>query len=305
MNRKIIWLSSLAVALLGLNVVRGQGPYINSSPSNPTTPNTLPMPSTINTSPTPGTLAPQPDVGMPPPPGQQFTLQKWSLGESCPGCCGPMGGNGPIGAELYLRTGVSFPINGGALSQGILTGWDIEGGVTSLFFNRADDAAWTVGVSVTSVFNVGNPKAGQVTLTNVPLKTTDITGTTTTTNVPSLNVTPSNLNRTSVNLSGGRETWLLGTADSSHNDLNWRVGWDVGGRWGTEKLDLDELQHRNGQFGGVFVGLSTDLEVPCGNVILVTGIRTEWGTDFSRILQSDNNGNVMDLNLMFNIGIRF
>jgi hypothetical protein len=298
MNGKKIWLSSLAVALLGLGVVRGQGSGMGGGQTA--------MPAPSYGVPAPSSLpAPPGDAGMPPPPGQQFTLSNWIIGERCANCCGPIGADGPIRGEIYMRNGVSFPINGGALSQGIDTGWDIEGGARSLFFNRDVDAAWTVDIGITNVFNPASKNAGQVTLQNVPLKTIDQTGTATTINVPALNVTPGNLNRTSVNLAGGREIWLLGTADSSHYDLNWRVGWDVGGRWGTQKLELNELEHRNSQFGGVFVALHSDIEVPCGNCILQTGIRTEWSCDFSQILQNDNNGNVMDLNLMFTLGIRF
>ena len=299
MKRMKIWLSSLAVALLGLSVVHGQSPDMSGlPPSMPAAPAGLPMPIGVAT-------APGDPAANAPPMGQHYTLSRWILGERCPGCCGPIGLDGPIGGEVYLRTGVSFPINGGALSQGIDTGWDIEGGFRSLFFNRDDDAAWTVDVSLTNIFNPASKNAGQVTLTNVPFKTTDATGAATTVNVPFINVTPGNLNRTSVNLAGGREMWLLGTADSSRNDLNLRVGWDVGGRWGTEKLEFNEIQHRTDSFGGVFVGLHSDVEVPCGCAVFQAGLRLEWSTDYSQILQNANNGNTMDINLMATFGIRF
>lgn len=227
MNWKKLWLSSLAVAFLGLGTVRGQGlDLFSGSPSPTALPEaTLGPPNALPTS------QGEPAV---PPPGQQVRLSNWILGERCPGCCGPIGGNGPIGSEMYLRSGVSIPIGGGALEGSLSTGWDLEGGARVLFFNRAVDAAWTVDISVTNIFNPPNSTPNHVTLTNVPLQTAGITGGTTTTTVPSLTVTPSDLNRTYVNISAGREVWMLGTADSSHNDLNWRIGWDVGGRWGTE-----------------------------------------------------------------------
>jgi hypothetical protein len=297
MKWKKIWLSSLAVALLGLGVVRGQGFDDFSSPPSLAAPpaTALGMPNALPASPG------EPAV---PPPGQQVRLSNWILGERCPGCCGPIGGNGPIGSEMYLRSGVSIPIGGGALNSSLETGWDIEGGARVLFFNRAVDAAWTVDISVTNIFNPPDSNPRHVTLTNVPLQTAGVTGAQTTV-VPSLTVTPSDLNRTYVNISAGREIWLLGTADSSHNDLNWRIGWDVGGRWGTEDLELQELEHRTCALGGVFFSAHSDVEVPCGSWILEAGFRVEWGYTFGDILQRTNDGNTMDLNLMFTLGVRF
>src|SRR5713226_8049649 len=57
-------------------------------------------------------------------------------------CCGPTGGSGPINTELFVRTGPSLPVAGGFLHKVLDTGWDIEGGGRSMFFNPAVDAAW-------------------------------------------------------------------------------------------------------------------------------------------------------------------
>jgi hypothetical protein len=296
-----IWLSGLAVALLGVGVVRGQGADVPGGKPEP-----LPPPTTMSgpgpsAAPLPSGPPPQ---GAPLPPSQ-FRLSKWIVGERWPGCCGPIGCNGPIGSEMYLRTGISFPLGSGGLSGASDTGWDIEGGGRVLFFNREVDAAWTVDLGITYIFNPSSSNNGPFTLFNVPVQTVAITGQQTTVNIPSIDVTVRNVNRTFVNLSGGREWWLLGTADSSHNDFNWRVGFDVGGRWGTEKVELNELKHRNDIISGLFVSAHTDVEVPCGSAILQAGIRLEYGYTWGDVLQHQNNGDTQDLNLTFMLGMRF
>src|SRR5262249_43949747 len=167
MNGKTIWLSGLAVALLGVGVVRGQG---FAGPG--TRPEPLPPPAVYGPGPTAPMPPGPPTQGAPPP--SQFTLSKWIVGERWPGCCGPVGGNGPIGSEVYLRTGVSLPLGNGGLSAASGTGWDIEGGGRVLFFNRAVDAAWTVDLSITNIWNPSSSNNGPFTLTNVPLQTTSI-----------------------------------------------------------------------------------------------------------------------------------
>src|SRR5262249_3695160 len=57
-----------------------------------------------------------------------------------PDCHGPVGGNGPVGWEVYLRSGVSLPFGGGALTSRLDPGWIIQGGARSLFFNSFQDA---------------------------------------------------------------------------------------------------------------------------------------------------------------------
>jgi hypothetical protein len=294
MNGKKSWLGSLAVVLLGLGVVRGQG--VNPPVGAPYAPTPMPYGSGAPGAPT----GPTTDPGGPPP---NFTLSKWITGEHSPGCCGPLGG-GPIGSEIYLRSGVSFPVGGG-LSSSVKPGWDIEGGGRVLFFNREVDAAWTVDCGLSYIFNPASDKNGPFTLFNVPVQTVNAVGQATTLMVPNIDVTVGNLNRTYVNLAGGREVWLLGTADSSHHDLNVRVGWDVGGGWGTEKMELNELKHRNDIISRLFLSIHTDAEVPCGSCILQAGLRLEYGYTWGDALQSHNNGDNQDINLTATIGVRF
>jgi hypothetical protein len=300
MNAKKIWLSGLAVALLGVGVVRGQGPTYAPGPDK--LPSYAPGSDKLPYPALPVQTPPDPNL---PPPGQQPMLSRWMVGERWPGCCGPIGGNGPIGSEIYVRTGVSFPMGGGGLSRATDTGWDIEGGGRVLFFNREVDAAWTIDLGITSIYNPSSDKNGPYTLQNVPVQTVSITGQQTTVNIPAIDVTVRNVTRTFVDVGGGREWWLLGTADSSHHDLNWRAGFDFGGRWGSEKAELNELKHRSTAIGGMFISAHSDVEVPCGNCILQAGVRVEYGYTWSDVLQHQNNADSQDLNMMLMLGVRF
>src|SRR5262249_42403750 len=121
--------------------------------------------------------------------------------------------------------------------------------------------------------------------------------------LPTIDVTFSRLNRTFVNAAFGREWYLWDSANS--NGRMWRAGFDAGPRYGTEKLDLNELRHRTKVAGGVFVALHTDLEWPCGACIYQAGLRAEWSYTFSEILQDQNNADINDMLLMLNFGVRF
>src|SRR5262249_36341350 len=78
------------------------------------------------------------------------SLSKWITYEHCD-CCGPIGGNGPIRADLYIRNGPSVPVEGPLLGQVLRTGWDVAGGGRSLFFNPQCTAAWTVDLGVSNL----------------------------------------------------------------------------------------------------------------------------------------------------------
>jgi hypothetical protein len=110
-------------------------------------------------------------------------------------------------------------------------------------------------------------------------------------------------NRTFANLALGGEWYLSGPATCNHR--TWRSGFDVGGRWGTAKMDLTGIQHRTGVLTGVFAAVHSDLEIPCGCYLFFAGVRAEWGYTFSDILQSQNDADVMDVNLMLTAGVRF
>jgi hypothetical protein len=200
---------------------------------------------------------------------------------------------------MYFRTGVDLPFGPGLLGNSLNPGWIVEGGARVLFFDQQVDAAWTVDLGLSNFHNFSDHKR-TATLLNVPVQTAN--GQTV---VPQLVVTPAAYNRTFANLAVGREWYLAGTADSCVNQSNWRVGVDLGGRWGSGKLDLDEIRHRVDVIGGIFIGLYSDVEVPCGNVIFHAGLRTEWAYTWSDILQRQNDADVQEINLMLTVGVRF
>jgi hypothetical protein len=258
-------------------------------------------------------------------------------------CCGPVGSDGPIQMELYARAGASFLLGNTAFAQALQTGWTIEGGGRSLFYDPSMDAAWTVDLGLSNTWNHGKlPLSFALNNVSLPFQpaATDVapagtvlanfahvnfipgnptvtrtgpfpappatTGGTTQAffiyNAPG--VTLHNYNRTFVNLALGREWYLKGTALDC--GPKWRVGVDVGGRWGTSRLELNEIRHRTAVCEGLFVSAHTDVEYPCCSVVFLFGLRAEWSYTFcDQILQEINDTNLQEINIMLTTGVRF
>jgi hypothetical protein len=286
MNVKHVGLLAMVVTMLGASAVRAEGPPAEAGQGvvHPITygADTPPAPSEPGPSPTP-------------------QVSRWIAGPTCD-CCGPFTGK-TIGYEIYLRSGVSVPFGSGPIAKDLDPGWTIQGGARVLFFNPSKLAAWTVDLSVSNVFNHAHGEH-KATLNNIIVPgPANIFGQSTSQTVPSIDVTFNGLNRTFVNAAFGREWYLWDPANS--NGWMWRAGFDLGPRYGTGKLDLNELPHRTKVFGGGFVSLHTDLEWPCGAYIYQAGFRFEWDYTASDILQSQNNGDVQDANFMLTFGVRF
>jgi hypothetical protein len=295
MSAKKICLGGLVVILLGLGAARGQGPA--GSPYSSA--NGMGEPA--------GPSAPPSTQGPPPPampPGTPPMLSDWVAGCRGPLCAGPIGANGPIYQEPFVRSGLVWAVSGNLYGRALETGWNIEVGDRTLFFNPEATAAWTAELSLANFNNTSGDRTTLHPLFNVPITRN---GQTTVLNQASAAI--KSLNRTTVNVAGGREWYLWGTAECGRCDPNLRVGFDVGGRYGTAKNDffnpMQPLPHRTDTIGGVFVSAHTDLEVPMGGCILVAGVRGEWGYTWSDILQEQNNSDVEDLNLLFTFGARF
>jgi hypothetical protein len=217
-----------------------------------------------------------------------FGLSSW-ITYTRPDCCGPIGGDGPICAELYARTGPSIPAGGHILEKVLDTGWDFTGGGRSLFFNSDRTAAWTVDLGLTYIYN-HSKNTPQVTINNgLPVTATM--------------VTLRDLQRTFANAAIGREWYLLGAANCG--ELTWRVGCDFGGRLGTAKMDFAEIRHTTDTIYGYFCGLHTDLEKPFGCCTGQIGFRVEWGQTIMDFLQPFQNSNVQDVDLLLTLGVRF
>jgi hypothetical protein len=231
------------------------------------------------------------------------TLDNWITYQR-PGCCGPLGGDGPIQWETYVRAGASLPIEGAYFGHTLETGWLVEGGARVLFFDPPQENAWTVDFSVGNIYNHGQRSdlPSFLPFIKVPANTTNpITGQP---NSPILHlnfpVTVHALNRTFVNASFGREMYLWGAANT--DDITCRAGWDLGGRYGSAKLELNELTHRTDPIGGIFFAIHSDAEIPWGKVLYTAGFRLEWDYTWSHIL---HNGDVQDLNILITTGVRF
>jgi hypothetical protein len=290
MSGKHFGLWALVVAFVGTSAVRAEDP-----PPVPGEPLVQPTQYAGD-----GGALPAP----PPPPAEPAPvpqLSRWITGPACD-CCGPFGQR-TLGYEVYLRNGVSLPFGGGVLAKDLDVGWAIQGGARVLIFDQPKLAAWTVDLGVT---NINNPAQGEhpATLENIIVPgPSNIFGQSTSQVLPSIDVTFHRYNRTFVSAGFGREWYLWDPANSC--GFIWRAGFDAGPRYGTSKLDLNELPHRTRVIGGAFVSVHSDVEWPCGACIYQAGFRAEWSYTFSEILQDQNNADVQDILLMFNLGVRF
>ncbi|HVS36773.1 MAG TPA: hypothetical protein VMS17_14525 [Gemmataceae bacterium] len=286
MKRMRIGLGGLVAVLLCLGALRAADmptPY-NGAGAPPSAPPTEAAPAVL--------APPGPALA----PGQPTS---WMDYPRCLGCCGPIGRNGPIEYEIYVRNGLDFPLGGNPFGARMDAGWDVAVGARTLFFNPEDDAAWTADIGFSNVYNESRDHTTTYTLLNLLDKSTN-------TVVPSTTVTLENLNRTYFNLSGGREWYLRGGRDCDNANVNWRVGVDVGGRYGTEKLETTNWPHFTDVNAGVFLAVHTDLEIPCGCCIFLAGLRSEYGYTWADVLQRQNDtSDVQDINLLVNLGVRF
>jgi hypothetical protein len=289
MNVKRVGLGALVLSFIALGAAQGQVPNKVTADLDPTL-RDQPMP--------------PPDLPAPVPPGAFAApgLSNWITYQR-PGCCGSMGGDGPVQAETYVRAGASLPIEGAYFGHTLETGWLVQGGARALFFDPPQESAWTVDFSVSNIYNHGQRSdlPSFFPVLNVPANTTNAFGQA---NPPiahfNFPVTVHALNRTFANASFGREYYLWGAANS--DDVTCRVGWDLGGRYGTAKLDLNEIQHRTDTIGGIFFAAHTDAEIPWGKNLITTGLRLEWDYTWSDIL---HDADVQDLNIMVTLGIRY
>jgi hypothetical protein len=165
MSAKKVCLATLVTALVGLGAVRGQ--------YTPTSPGALggmsPPPSTSSALTTrPGDATPPQDEI---PPGSatpvNLCLSDWIVGTK-PGCCGPVGANGPVQMEIYLQSGLAFPFSDGVWGHTLHNpGWDIQGGGRSLFFDAEEDAAWVIDLSLSNTHYHGRNPSYEVPLQHI------------------------------------------------------------------------------------------------------------------------------------------
>jgi hypothetical protein len=224
------------------------------------------------------------------------------------GCCGPTGGNGLLTYELYSRTGPSLPVQGGGFIGRLNTGWVVEAGVRTLFFNTEADAAWVVDVGLSYTYNRGRQQRN-VLQVYAP-QPRDFSGNLT--GPDRLEVFGiRGLHRTNFNIAIGRDWFAYGPATvGSANRVNWRYGGDIGFRWGTSHVDLvPQANERNylrrtGITDSIFFGGHVDREVNFGNWIFFNGLRMEYDYTWTNVIP-DHNGDIVSLNFLMYAGVRF
>ena len=342
MSVKQIGLSGLCWLLCGLGWLQAQGPITApgsqdvpplvapfSGGANTAAPFNAALPETSGGGPLASSFARAPagvtpegiaiDEGSPPPPPPVpiplgRPISPYLNYPRSPCCCGPVGGcGGPIGGELFIYSGMAFPVGTGIFNEFLRTGWDVEGGGRLFLFNPPSTAAWTGVLSIGNIFARTGIANRPVTLTNVQVRVPPPAGAVPSTQffktVPELTVTASSLNLTFVTLGGGREWWLCGSANpAAQHGCNWRVGFDAGGRWGSGMVQFNEIQHHTDLVGGMYAAIHTDVEWPFRCGIPFAGIRFEYQYIWTSLLQDQsfqNNSNFQSLNLLFQLGVRF
>jgi hypothetical protein len=235
-----------------------------------------------------------------------------------PGCCGPMGADGPVGWEFYTRNGVSIPTGNNVLQESLNPGWQTAVGARTLLFNKDTTAAWTSDVGVSYTYNNAG-RADRVFNVLFPFTVTEFDFNTFQ-NVSRLVFTPVPVNirayhRASLNVAGGFERYIGNPAYCPGN--HFRVGGDIGGRWGASRLELndvsraDRIDYRRlyDVYGALFLSLHSDVEIPITACTwFVAGFRAEWNVNWSDILKNSvphQGSNLVDVNLLINAGFRF
>lgn len=239
---------------------------------------------------TPGAISPAPtqDVVSPATPVGAYAstgrLSNWiTYGGNC-SCHGEENGPPYIQSETILRAGPSVAVGGGIINRSVDVGWAFTGGIRSLLFNNAYDRAWVVTFSITNINYSGSDDAPFFAIRNP--------------NNP--NARLNMINRTTGDVSIGREYYLWNSADSRQK--MWRAGWDVGGRYGSGYCRFED-GHNTDVIGGAFVAIHTDLEIPCGWATLVHGIRYEYNYTSTDVIQ--RGANIMDMMLLYSFGCRW
>ena len=195
---------------------------------------TAPSPMAAGTGMTPTQTLTTP-AGLPP----GTVASPWSGGSPAgANCCGPVGANGPVIYELYVRTGPNLIVGGSPeLSGAARFGWQVNGGGRTLFMNTDRDAAFVVDLGLMYAYDGMSDSRVFDVFARTPASTsTNAQGQTTTTPQPD-QLQPfriRSLTRTGLTYAVGRDWWLNGPATTgTESGFNSRVGIDLGGRWNT------------------------------------------------------------------------
>lgn len=287
------------LAWLSSGVALAQDPKPTSQPESP--PTTSPIISDPLVKPTPGAIpseakpvdSPIAAVTQEPqlPPGS--VCSPWS-GPGGTGCCGPIGGNGPILSELFIRSGINLPVAGGIFNNATQAGFIQSFGARSLFFNPVGSSAWTAEFGIDYIFNNGSRPDYEFDIFGIPAQIREY-------------------QRAAVHIAFGKEIYMF--TPGYQCGRNYRVGLDVGGRYGYSRANFNvvpddptqpfEFDRRSDVYGGFLVGFHTDVEIPLGPCFtFVTGVRAEWCYNFSDIIPTWDS-DLQDVNIMMNFGWKY
>lgn len=218
-------------------------------------------------------------------------------GGTCAGCDGPVGGNAAIGTELIWRNGPSFVFGGQRLSRELDTGFTTELVARTLFYSMDYREAFVVDLGVSDTYN--HARTGNRTPFVLDIiQPNALTGTSTRMNIP---VTVKSYNRTFFNYGIGKQ-WFLWNDALTVGD-NFRVGLDVGGRWGTSSARFNEIRHRTDTVDGMYLGGDAKWETPTRFGMFSVGVRTEWTYTWGDILQVPSD--MQEINLLLTLGVRY
>src|SRR5947209_2848097 len=145
MSTKIAFPCTLVLAVLGACLVQAQDYRVAPGDLGPP-PGVMLDPTRVPAPVGPEAAPPMQAVG----PG----LSRW-ITYQCPECCGNVGWNGPIMAELYVLSGIEIPAEGKIFGHVLETGWVVQGGGRTLFFNQAMDKDWSIDLSISNILNRG------------------------------------------------------------------------------------------------------------------------------------------------------
>jgi hypothetical protein len=207
----------------------------------------------------------------------------------------PIGRNGPIGEEVFVATGPSLPVGGGVLASNLYTGWFSEIGVRSLFFNQPRDAAWTVTLGIIDIWNDGLRSAGPgFTFFGLPVVARDY-------------------NRWYASGGLGRDWFLFRSPDNSSLISSFRIGGEIGGRWGTSHIGMlvvgspppNDYLRRQAVLESLYFAVHADVEVPMGAAIFFAGFRGEFAMNWSGNITPGLDGSLNDVNLLVTAGFRY
>jgi hypothetical protein len=273
--------------------------------------------------------APAPPLDPPPPIGQPLALPKGAVASpwiayARPACCGPLGADGPITYEIYVRTGPTFIAAGGILADSLdQFGWEVAGGGRTYFWNATGDRAWVIDVGIDYRDNGGRTRP-PVFMNDVVVPANIVQNPNATATTDILPVSISGLSRTAVTFGVGRDWFMFAPGfrpDSGQTNL--RYGAEVGGHYGSAHVDMFvydganlrtnstfdpttavNYSRENSVFGAVYLGAHADVEIPMGSWFLVGGLRATYDYFFSSLIPGMPS-DLHNFSILLNAGVRF